>query len=144
MATIHLTFTGRPDPVEQLEIVRLNVATKKGTEERRAMGMAFLPDSGANVTAIRPMDLRALNMARTELACVSPAPLPPALADGSTHSLRPIGVFRGALHFSPAHTVMQCDIWVVEGLAQPILSRKACFELGILKSDYLRGGRSQS
>jgi hypothetical protein len=84
--------------------------------------------------------MRAMNLSKHELACTSPTPPPPALADGSMTGLRPIGVFRGALHFSPAHTVTQCDIWVVEGLAQPILSRKACFQLGILKSDYLSGG----
>ena len=89
------------------------------------------------------MDLRAMNMSRADVACAMEMP-PLALADGSTRGLRSIGVFRGALHFSQTHKAIQCDIWVVEGLAQPILSRKACFQLGILKSDYLRGGKDQA
>ena len=148
-ATIVLTFSGRPDPLEQLENVVLEIGTKKkgsapGEGEHRAKGVSFLPDTGANVTAIRPRDLDLLRMNPSDLACRNPPPAAPTLADGSTTGLRPLGVFRAALYFPRAKTVIQCDIWVVKGLKQPILSRQACFQLGIIRSPHLRGGGGQT
>ena len=90
--------------------------------------------------ANRPGDLKRMNMTRKCLRKIVLSPSPPRMADGSTSGLTFVGVFRGALHFPKARTVTQCDIWVVEGLAQPILSRQACFDLAILKSEHLRGG----
>jgi hypothetical protein len=123
--------------------VDIDVGWAKGGESGITRNIPFLPDSGANLTAICPADLRQMGLSKRNLACMLPPPTPPQTADGSTSGLRPVGVFRGGLHFRRAGTVTQCDIWVLEGLAQPILSRAACFELSVLESCYLRGGKTQ-
>ena len=55
----------------------------------------------------------------------------PKTADGRSN-LRPIGILRGTVKFEGKS--LELDIYVMDNLSQPILSRSACFGLGIFSS----------
>jgi hypothetical protein len=128
------------EPLERLDVVKVNLAATRAPHLTMA-NLPFLPDSGANFTTIPPAMMKEMGIRRRQLRGSKPPPPAPRLADGSRSGLCPLGFFRGTLTFRGDSC--HADIYVTKGLHQPLLSRAACFALGILRSDVLPGGRGK-
>jgi hypothetical protein len=123
---------GRPDPMRRLKTLSVSLECTKDRALRATL--PFLPDSGSNVSAINPTHMAQMKLAARRLGCRDKPPQAPRMAD-NTRSMRCLGVLRGTFRFNGA--VYDEDVYVYEGLHQPLLSRWACFGLGILHSEVL-------
>ena len=90
--------------------------------------MKFLADTGANLTGIPPAMMGKLGIVRKDLPQMA-AINPPRQADGKPGALRPIGIFRAQLAFRGKS--LWADVYVMEGLDRPLLSRQHARDLGI-------------
>ena len=128
---------GRPDPLRPLQ--RIIVPLKATNEPNLRANLSFLADSGSNVTCITPAALASMGIKRSRLCCKDSPPQAPALADGQpSKGMQCLGVFRGTFTFGKTRYAE--DVYVYKGLRHPLMSRFACFALGILRSDVLEGG----
>jgi hypothetical protein len=123
---------GRPDPMRRLQTLPVRVKCTKVPALRATL--PFLPDSGSNVSAINPKHMAEMKLLARQLGCRDKPPAAPRMADNS-RSMRCLGVFRGTFQFGSA--TFDEDVYVYDGLHQPLLSRWACFGLGILRSEVL-------
>ena len=110
---------------EKLELVEVCIINRDGQSET----ISALPDTGANITAFQPDILPKLGMSVHNLAKETRVP---KSADGSvlkTLGSIPIGIERNNLH-------VNVDAYVIEGLQQPILSRRVLLELGMIPKGF--------
>jgi hypothetical protein len=128
---------GRPDPIRSLQLLPVDTVATKDPAKRAKIN--YLPDAGANITALTEEAMRTMGIRRKQLAMCDNPPKPPKLADGTpSKGMIPLGIFRGTLTFRGI--VFMEDIYVYRNLPRPLLSKWACFGLGILRSDVLEGG----
>jgi hypothetical protein len=133
LAFAHLR--NRPDLVKPIERtpVGIQVGDATGT-------IGFVADTGANVTAIAPDDLRHLGIPDSALYPPPSHMRPPSLADGTPGSLRVLGITPARLtHRGRSHTE---DVYVYHNLGKPLLSREACLALHIF--DQAEGEQSNT
>jgi hypothetical protein len=94
--------------------------------------ISFLADSGANLVGL-PLDkLHLLGIPVSKLSNSVAPPRAPVTASGTRTGLKTIGTFRATLATNTG-SKHEADIYVIQGLRQPLLSREACYGLGILQ-----------
>jgi hypothetical protein len=115
----------RPGPLRPLARVSVQV-NPAGSRPGTQFKVPFLPDTGSNITALPATLLPATyQMMRTALTA-------PAQADGSPGLLHPLGFTKARLTFDGRHH--EEDIYVLQGLDRPLLSKWACLALQIYNS----------
>jgi hypothetical protein len=120
--------------LERLEpLSTIPVGTSTTREAGHNSVIQFLPDTGANLTCLPASVLRRMNLPLHRLSNKTMQVPSPVLADGKKGSTSFKGTFRGTLTFQDR--TFETDVYVYEGLAQPILARKACFRLNIVTSE---------
>ena len=92
--------------------------------------MKFLADTGANLTGIPPATLGRMGIDRQDLPRMV-AVNAPRQADGKPGALRPVGIFRAQLEWRGRS--VWADVYVMEGLDRPLLSRQHAQALGIAR-----------
>jgi hypothetical protein len=117
----------QPDPLPPLDSTTVGV-TPKGRERRSSI--AFLADTGANVTGIPPKEMSRMGVRKSDLPTPATPLRPPNQADGKPNGLRPVGVFRALLQWRDKQ--IWADVYIIEGLARPLLSRQHAKALGIV------------
>ena len=120
----------KPDKLDALTTVAIDFSATRNPTKHKLRGVRFLPDTGANITGIPKTIMSEMGIREHELGYRTGIQSPKT-ADGESR-LRPIGIMRGTLDFRGRS--MEMDVYVMENLAQPILSRSACIGLGIFSS----------
>ena len=108
-------------PMETLEAIKVTVAHD---EQAPPMQLWFLPDTGANVTAVANSDAVGIPL--------SPTAITLRTADGKT--LETVGTFVATLSLQGNEARER--IHVVRGLSRPLLSRQMLKELGLIHRDF--------
>jgi hypothetical protein len=116
----------QPDPILRLEKTTVQVTPCKVGKSGK---IPFVADSACNVTVIRPADL---NMLGLKVKDLDPRlrPQAPNQADGRRGGLKGAGAIRAELQFRGRQIL--ADVYIMEGLAQPLLSRDHAVRLGII------------
>eukprot|EP00094_Tigriopus_californicus_P003595 TCALIF_03458-PA protein Name:"Similar to pol Retrovirus-related Pol polyprotein from transposon opus (Drosophila melanogaster)" AED:0.06 eAED:0.10 QI:61/0/0/1/0/0.16/6/0/1068 len=112
------------------------VVIKVKTQPSVGATLCFLPDSGANITAIPQDEFVAFG---GKLSCLRDNNPPPLLHRWLTDPDM-VGLSVALLHFPPSSCHEERKVWIINGLRSPVLSRASCFALDILTSKYLLGG----
>ena len=129
---------GKPDPMRPLTTLPVQLIATR--DNKYHASVAFLPDSGSNITCITKKMLSAMGISVEQLAYREKAAArTPLLADGQRSRSRCLGIMRGTLNFQGR--TFEEDVYVYSGEASCLLSRWACFGLGILHSEVLDGGQ---
>jgi hypothetical protein len=123
------------------KLLQLDEAKTFDNAVKVAQSILTARQDATTVTGSTPRMMKEMGIRRKNLRGSKPPPPAPRLADGSRSGLRPLGFFQGNLAFGSARC--HADIYVTDGLHQPLLSRAACFALGILRSNVLPGGRGK-
>jgi hypothetical protein len=111
---------------EKLDLVEVEVKNIDGRREKAK----FLPDTGANITALQPEILPQLGMSVDNLRMVATVP---KSANGS--NLKTLGAVDVRLSKS-GHTSEFITAYVIKNLQQPILLRQALRELGMIPKNF--------
>lgn len=129
----------RLDPLPTLSTVSIQVGAQKDPAIKE-VAIKFLPDTGCNFNCVPAGHLNQLGFPEHKLSYTK-CTMSPVTADGkSTTRLK--GTFRGTLRFNGK--TVEADVYVLHGLNAPLLSRKSCFDLGLLYSQGLSDGRDVS
>ena len=112
------------EPLKPLQMATLVVSTVHGDYKAE---VPCLMDTGANLTCMPADTLRKLKLPLTKLSNKTARIPPPMLADGAVGATKYMGTFRGKLSTGGNET--EADVYVFEGLAQPLISRDACLDL---------------
>ena len=107
--------------METLEAVHITFVPDGQSAVKHAM---FLPDTGANVTAIAETDAQGVPLSQTSVVLRT--------ADGNV--LRTLGTFEASLTL--CRNTARERIHVVRGLSRPLLSRRMLKELGLIHKDF--------
>uniref|UniRef100_A0A1Y1MW38 CCHC-type domain-containing protein n=1 Tax=Photinus pyralis TaxID=7054 RepID=A0A1Y1MW38_PHOPY len=121
------------DPLEKLGTETVTIAHWKGISSRR---VSCLADTGSNTTCVPLQDLSRLGLTTSDLTHTKPPPQSPRQADGQPNNLRTVGIFRARVSWAPSNRETIADVYVIDGLAQPMLSRQVCRELQIFVSPH--------
>ena len=93
--------------------------------------IGFLADSGANFSVIPLRDYRRLGFKDSHIDRQSPITRDPRTADGRTDGIQVVGVVQVAI--ATDHRAADIDLYVAHGVDQPLLSKQASFQLGIIQ-----------
>ena len=124
----------QPDPLPPLPPTNATVrpallrAAKSGV---RTAPIAFLADTGANITCVAPRHLEAMNITTNDLVGTNPPPRVPAQAGGSKEGLQGVGLFKAKIR--AGNKQIMADVYVYNGLKRPLLSRQHCLDLDVWK-----------
>ena len=115
--------------------VPIELASARDPKRYNLKRVRFLPDTGANITGIPRKTMREMGILERQLGYRSGIQAPKT-ADGRSN-LQPIGIMRGIVKLEGRS--MELDVYVMDNLSQPILSRAACIGLGIFSSKLISG-----
>ncbi len=117
----------QPEPLPPLKGTTVQVRPKN---RDNTQDVKFLADTGANLTGIPPEMLPRMGIAKQDLPRMAKVN-PPRQADGKPGALRPVGIFRAQLTWG--NKSLWADVYVMQGLDRPLLSRQHARDLGIAR-----------
>ncbi len=117
----------QPDLLPPLKGTTVRVRPKNRTSVHN---VKFLADTGANLTGIPPEMLPRMGITKRDLPKMASVN-PPRQADGKPGALRPVGIFRAQLTWG--NKSLWADIYIMQGLDRPLLSRQHACDLGIAR-----------